>query len=345
MDLGLITFGTLLADPHTGTTVTQRQRVQEVVDTAVRAERLGYAWYAVGEHHFRDRDVIPNPTLVLAAIAERTSSIRLATATTLVANRDPVLLAEDYALLDILSEGRLELVAGGSFFPEPYVVFGQDPGSKAARKRENLDLLIKLWTQKSVTWSGKFRPPLNGITVQPRPLQTQPPLWASAGTDVDSVALAVEHRLPIAFGTTAHAPSTYVDAFAAYRDLWQKKYSDAPGRQAAASHTFVARTSQEARSQWASYIGSYLSARPNGGPVDFDAHIGPSGPALCGSPAEVLDKLGNLRQLWGHDLHLLAVDIGGIPHSTVESTVELIATAVLPQAKKLAATARVRTDA
>jgi len=345
MDLGLITFGSLLPDARTGIVVTQRQRVREVIDSAIRAEELGFAWYAVGEHHFRDRDVIPNPTLVLAAIAEKTSSIRLATATTLVANRDPVLLAEDYALLDILSGGRLELIAGGSFFPEPYVVFDQSPESKAARKRENLDLLIRLWTEESVTWSGEFRPPLNEVTVQPRLLQSRPPLWASAGASLESVRLAVEYRLPIAFGTTSQGPATYVDAFAAYRDLWREKYPDAPGRQAGASHTFVAKTSQQARSQWSSYIGSYLSARKDSGPLDFDAHIGPAGPALCGSPAEVLDKLGNLREQWGHDLHLLAVDIGGISHATVNATIELIASDVLPQARRFEPEPRVSADA
>ncbi|WP_436838300.1 LLM class flavin-dependent oxidoreductase [Microbispora hainanensis] len=109
--------------------MSQRERLRDVVRAAVTAEELGFAWYTVGEHHFGERDVIPSPVVILAAIAERTSSIRLATGTTLVANRDPVLVAEDYALLDLLSDGRLELIAGGSFFPEPYAVFGQEPDS------------------------------------------------------------------------------------------------------------------------------------------------------------------------------------------------------------------------
>lgn len=167
----------------------------------------------------------------------------------------------------------------------------------------------------------------------------------SAGASLESVRLAVEYRLPIAFGTTSQGPATYVDAFAAYRDLWRERYPDAPGPQAGASHTFVAKTSQQARSQWSSCIGSYLSVRKDSGPLDFDAHSGPAGPALCGSPAEVLDKLGNLSEQWGLDLHLLAVDTGGIPHATVDATIELIASDVLPQARQFESEPGVSADA
>lgn len=333
MDLGLITFGSLLPDVRTGTRLSQRQRLRDVVTAAKEAEALGFAWYTLGEHHFRDRDVIPSPAIVLAAIAESTSTIRLATGTTLVANRDPVLLAEDYALVDLLSDGRFEMIVGGSFFPEPYVVFDQAPESKGARKRENLELLLRLWSEERVTWQGEFRPPLREVTVQPRILQPKPPLWISGGTNPDSIRLAVDHGLPMVFGTTAREPSTFVPFFNAYREQWRERRTDPPGRLGAASHAFVAKTSQQARALWSTYIETYLSAR-NNGPLDFDGHIGVNGPALCGSPEEVVDKLGRLQELWGHDLHLLSVDIGGIPYATVQAATELIASHVLPQVRR-----------
>ncbi|MER5431333.1 LLM class flavin-dependent oxidoreductase [Streptomyces sp. NPDC002588] len=337
MQLGLITFGSLLPDPLTGRTLTQRQRLRDVVRAAAEAEDAGFVWYTVGEHHFGERDVISSPALVLAAIAEHTSTIRLATGTTLVANRDPVLVAEDYALVDLLSGGRLELIAGGSFFPEPYAVFGQSLESKAARKRENTELLIRLWTEERVTWQGEFRPPLAEVTVQPRPLQPKPPLWISGGVGSESVQLAVEHGLPLVVGTTAREPGTFVPVFAAYRTLWQESgRTDPPGRLGAASHVFVAESSQRARAVWASYMDNYLTVKKPGTthfttPPDFDTYIGDNGPAICGSPAEVVDKLGRLHELWGHDLHLLAIDVGGIPYAEVQAATELTAAEVLPQ--------------
>jgi alkanesulfonate monooxygenase SsuD/methylene tetrahydromethanopterin reductase-like flavin-dependent oxidoreductase (luciferase family) len=341
VELGLISFGSLLPDPRTGIALTQRQRLADVVSAAADAEQLGFAWYTVGEHHFGERDVIPSPAVVLAAIAERTSTIRLATGTTLVANRDPVLLAEDYALVDLLSDGRLELVAGASFFPDPWTVLGQDPATRAARKRESVELLLRLWTEERVSWDGQFRPPLRDVRVQPRLVQPAPPLWISAGVGSDSVHLAVEHGLPMVVGTTARPPADFVDVFAAYRRQWAAAGRREPaGRLGAASHVFVAPTSQGARSTWSEYIASYLSARvpSHGGaqaPFDFDTYIGPGGPALCGSPAEVVDRLGQLRELWGHDLHLLAIDIGGIPHAEVQAATELIASDVLPHVAEL----------
>ncbi|OPG04632.1 LLM class flavin-dependent oxidoreductase [Microbispora sp. GKU 823] len=341
MELGLITFGSLLPDPRTGARLSQRERLRDVVRAAVAAEELGFAWYTVGEHHFGERDVIPSPVVVLAAIAERTSSIRLATGTTLVANRDPVLVAEDYALLDLLSGGRLELIAGGSFFPEPYAVFGQEPESKAARKRENVELLLRLWTEDRVSWTGRFRPPLHEVRLQPRLLQERPPLWISGGTGLESVHLAVDNGLPMVIGTTARPPADFVPVFDAYRALWRERgRTETPGRLGAASHAFVARTSQQARAVWRDHIANYLSAPHAHRRLEFDEYVGEDGPALCGSPAEVVDKLGRLREAWGHDLHLLAVDLGGIPYAEVQRATELIASEVLPQVAQAPEAAR-----
>jgi len=342
MDIGTITFGTLLNDPFTGHRLSQRERLEEVVAGAVLAERLGFSWYTVGEHHFGERDVISAPPVVLAAIAERTSTITLATGTTLVANRDPVLLAEDYATLDLLSDGRLRIIAGASFFEEPYAVFDQTLESRPARKRENLELLLRLWTEERVSWSGAFRPPLHEVQVQPRLLQPQPPVWVSGGSRPDSVHLAVEHGLPMVFGTTARPPESHAPVFQLYRRLWSESgRPDRLARTGAASHVFVADTTTEARSLWREYYGNYFrgaklpaGARP--GPFDFDALVGP-GSAICGSPAEVVDKLGRLHDLWGHDLHLLSIDIGGIPHGTVARAMELVATEVIPQVAGLGA--------
>lgn len=344
MDIGTITFGTLLSDPFTGHRVSQAERLDEVVRGAVLAERLGFSWFTVGEHHFGERDVISAPPVVLAALAARTSTITLATGTTLVANRDPVLVAEDYATVDLLSRGRLQLIAGASFFPDPYAVFAQPPESKADRKRENLELLLRLWSEDEheVTWQGEFRPPLDQVRVQPRLHQARPPVWVSGGSRPESVHLAVESGLPMVFGTTARPPETHAPMFRLYRELWARAGRPAgQARTGAASHVFVADTTAEARDQWREYYGNYfrgaklpVGARPF--TFDFDDLVGP-GSAICGSPAEVVDKLGRLHELWGHDLHLLSIDIGGIPEGKVARAMELVAADVIPQVAGLGA--------
>jgi alkanesulfonate monooxygenase SsuD/methylene tetrahydromethanopterin reductase-like flavin-dependent oxidoreductase (luciferase family) len=343
MDIGSITFGTLLPDPATGRRLSQRERLTQVIDGAVLAEQLGFAWYALGEHHFTERDVIASPQVVLGAIAERTSTITLATGTTLVANRDPVLVAEDYATVDLLCEGRLRMIAGASFFEEPYAVFGQAQDSRAARKRENLELLLRLWTEEAVTWQGEFRPPLDAVRVQPRLFQSEPPVWVSGGSKPDSAYLAAELGLPMVFGTTARTPESHTPAFETYRQAWAERgRPPEQARTGAASHVFVAETTERARSLWREYYANYFrgASMPVGarrGPFDFDALIGP-GTAICGSPAEVVDKLGRLHELWQHDLHLLSIDIGGIPYPLVARAMELVAEEVIPQVVSLGST-------
>jgi alkanesulfonate monooxygenase SsuD/methylene tetrahydromethanopterin reductase-like flavin-dependent oxidoreductase (luciferase family) len=340
MDIGSITFGTLLPDPSTGRRLSQRERLTQVIDGAVLAEELGFAWYALGEHHFTERDVISAPPVVLGAIAERTSTITLATGTTLVANRDPVLVAEDYATVDLLSGGRLRMIAGASFFEEPYAVFGQAPDSRAARKRENLELLLRLWTEEAVTWQGEFRPPLDAVRVQPRLVQSRPPVWVSGGSKPDSAYLAADLGLPMVFGTTARTPESHAPAFEAYRQAWAERgRPPEQARTGAATHVFVAETTGRARSLWREYYANYfggvtMPAATHRGPFDFDALVGP-GTAICGSPAEVVDKLGHLHDLWQHDLHLLSIDIGGIPYPLVAQAMELVAGTVIPQVASL----------
>ncbi len=349
MDIGVMTFGTLLTDPFTGERVTQRERLSEVVEGAVLAEELGFAWYAVGEHHFGDRDLISSPPVVLAAIAARTTSITVGTATTLVSNRDPVLVAEDYATLDLISNGRLQLIAGTSFYEAPYEVFGQELASKPARKRENLELLLRLWAEDRVTWEGQFRPPLRDIHLQPRLVQSEPPVWVSGSLKPDSIHLAVDLGLPMVMGTVARTPEENAPMFALYRELWaQRGRPPQAARTGAASHVFVAETSQQARSQWREYLANYFNdatipkdaTRPA---FDFDTLI--AGQAICGSPAEVVDKLGRLYELWGHKLHLLTIDLGGIPAATVAKVMELVGSEVIPQVASLGSAAKVAADA
>ena len=142
------------------------------------AEHAGFSSVHLGEHHFCDY-ILSSPPIVLAAIAERTSHIRLSTGVTLGVNLDPVRVAEDYATLDLLSGGRVEPVLGrGTFFPHTFAGFGQDPTVAKAVFAENVEILARLWSEENVTWEGSHHAPLDNLTTQPRPLQwPRPPVW------------------------------------------------------------------------------------------------------------------------------------------------------------------------
>jgi len=342
MEVGLLSLGDHLPDPLTGRQQTQAERYRTIVEAAVRAESMGFSSAWLGEHHFSNY-ILSTPPIVLAAIAERTTRLRLGTGVTLLANLDPVRVAEDYAAVDLLSGGRVELVAGRGILIETYEAFGQQPHDSRALFAENLELLLRLWTDEEVYWTGQFRVPLQGITVAPKPQQRpHPPVWVGGGSSHASVELAARLGLPLML------PSVFAkaEAFLPLVDHYRQRFIDAGHdrsamRVGACNHVHVGVTSQLARSEWQPYYANYfhfvdrLWARRD--LIDrrvqmiFDYTALLDGPAICGSPAEVADRILAMQEVLGLDLHLSMLDLGGLPERDLFAALELFGTAVLPQ--------------
>jgi len=322
-DVYLLILGDHLPDPGTGHTVTEAERLRAIVEQAVTAEAVGFTGVAIGEHHFT-RYIVSAPELVLAAIATRTTSLRLSTGVTLLAHRDPVLVAEEVATLDQLSDGRAELIVARGVSQETDAAFGVGPDDLRARFDEHLRLLLRLLEERDVTWRGRFRGPLVRVTTTPRPVQRpRPTVWIGSGSAI-SADLAVELGLPLMLPSTLRDP-------AAHRQVVER-YRDAGGsRVALPSHVFVAPT--DAREKWRPYLGSYAAFaqqwRGDGRGLDLDRLM--DGAAVCGDPDEVADRLNGLTKLLGLDAHLVIVDIGGLPQSAVLATIALFGAEVIPR--------------
>jgi alkanesulfonate monooxygenase SsuD/methylene tetrahydromethanopterin reductase-like flavin-dependent oxidoreductase (luciferase family) len=345
MDIGLLSLGDLITDPITGWRMTPSERHRSLVEQAAAGEVAGFTRMHLGEHHFCDY-VLSSPPVVLAAIAERTSTMRLSNGVALGANLDPVRIAEDYATVDVLSGGRVEPCLGrGTFFPYVYDAFGQCEVDAKERFAESIELLDLLWRNENVTWSGQFRAPLTDVTVHPRPAQTpRPPIWIGAGISPESIDLAARLgcwlMLPTVFGT----PAMFKPAVELYRSRWEhygRAASDA--RVGCCTHAWVADTTQQARAQWQPRYDAYMdhvvawqqqSMRQAGKePMafsfgDFDSRT--ASLAVCGSPAEAIDRMGHIAEALTIDTHLLMFDMGGMPTADVLSTIELVGAEVLP---------------
>ncbi|MEM7020468.1 MAG: LLM class flavin-dependent oxidoreductase, partial [Pseudomonadota bacterium] len=313
METGLLTLGDHTPDPDTGKTTTQQQRFRNIIQQGILAESLGFDAIHIGEHHFCDY-IVSVPQMLLAAIAEKTDTIRLSTGVTLLANHDPVRLAEDYASLDVISNGRAELVAGrGDRFVEAYQQMGINIEDSADIYAENLDLLRKLWTETNLSWQGRFRPPLENANAQPRPVQ-QPhiPIWIG-GASKSSIQLTASHGLPLQLpGVFAGAP-----AFKGLAEMYRSAYSEtkhdpANCKVGFTAHIHVRKNSQDAKKHWEKHHLSYLNWVWDiilaGGQMGMEKPaytaentFGPDliAPALCGSPAEVLDKLSGWQKVLG----------------------------------------------
>ncbi|HET9141276.1 LLM class flavin-dependent oxidoreductase [Actinophytocola sp.] len=327
-DVYLLILGDLLPDPRTGQAVSEAERLRAMVEQAVVAEESGFTGVAIGEHHFT-RYIVSAPELVLAAIAARTRTLRLSTGVTLLAHRDPVLVAEELATLDVLSSGRAELIVARGVSQETDAAFGIGQGELRARFEEHLRLLLLLLEKPEVNWAGRFRGPLAGVTTTPRPVQApRPTVWVGSGSAA-SADLAVELGLPLMLPSTLRDPVGYAPMVRRYRE--RSRFADA--RVALPSHVFVAPSAAQARRQWRPHLASYAAFadewRGDGTRLDVDRLM--TGAAVCGDPAEVAGRLNHLGSVLGLDAHLVIVDIGGLAQREVLAVIRLFGTEVIPQ--------------
>ena len=343
MKLSLMSLGDLMTDPVTGTQLTTVERHRMMIDAAVIADKVGFHGINIGEHHGLDY-AFSTPPVLLAAIAERTTRLKLSTAVALAANLDPWRIAEDYATVDVISGGRMELVTGrGNFFESTYTLFGQLPAESAARFAEGMELLCKLWPGEPVHWTGNFRAPINGEALQPKPIQSNRlPFWIGGGSSRDTAELAgrlgLKLMLPSAFGK----PDKFIAVADIYREAYVKAgHSDQP-EVGACWHGWVAATHEEAISRFQPRYQAYhqftqaLIKRVNPNPppyltapFDFD-FLRKEGPAIVGSPEEFAERLQKLSDSFNADVNLVYMDMGGVPGSEFNDMIQMVGERVLP---------------
>jgi alkanesulfonate monooxygenase SsuD/methylene tetrahydromethanopterin reductase-like flavin-dependent oxidoreductase (luciferase family) len=333
--LGLLSLADDMTDPTTGQRASRAERLQQIVDAAVMAEQAGFAHVGLGEHHFGPY-ILPSPFLLLAAIAARTRRIRLGSAVTLLACLDPVRVAEDLATLDLVSGGRAELTVARGVEPSTMNAFGiTDSDTLRARFDEHLRLLLRLLTEDQVTWSGRFRSPLRDVRLSPRPVQTpHPTISVGGGLSTISCDLAAELGLPLALPSLFRFPEDYLPIVDRYRaGMAARGWSDRASV-SYPSYVHVARTSQEARARWRPHLEAYgrfaVECRGSyGRPMDYESLL--RGPAICGSPAEVIDRIAEINQQLGLAVHYLMLDAGGLPPDQVRDVIDLLGSDVLPR--------------
>jgi len=188
-EIGIYSLADMGPNPITGETITPKERIQEIIEAAKLADEAGLDIFGVGEHHRLDY-AVSSPAVILAAIAQCTKNIRLTSTTSVLSTLDPVRLFEDFALLDLISGGRAEILAGRGAFIESFPLFGFDTRDYDQLFEENIELFNLLNKNEKVTWEGKFRPSLNDAEIAPRPVQRELPLWIGVGGTYESALRA-----------------------------------------------------------------------------------------------------------------------------------------------------------
>jgi probable LLM family oxidoreductase len=329
MDLGVVTF----ADLHPG--ISPEERMRNLLEEARLADDLGLKVFAVGEHHRPDY-LVSSPTTALAAIAAQTKDIRLSSAVTVLSSEDPVRVFAQFAEIDLISNGRAEIMAGRGSFIESFPLFGYDLRDYDDLFAEKLELLLAIRESERVTWSGKHRAPLENAVVWPRPVQDPLPVWIAVGGSPESVVRAAQLELPLALAIIGGQYARFRPFADLYRQVWAEAGHEGEPRIAINTHAFVAPTRREAdRAFAASYlavmnrIGLERGWPPSGKP-EFEALAAPAGPLVIGSPEEVAEKIVSFHGLFEPERYLGHISIGAVSHREVMRAIELFGTEVAP---------------
>ena len=333
MEIGTYTFADVAPDAGPADVA---RRMANLVEEMETADRAGLAMFGVGEHHRPDYSASA-PAMLLAAGAMRTQSIRLTSAVTVLGSDDPVRVFQSFATLDLLSNGRAEIMAGRGSFIESFPLFGYALDDYDALFAEKLDLLLKLRESEHVTWSGRFRPPLNGEGVYPRPLQNPLPLWIAVGGTPQSAVRTGMLGLPMALAIIGGEPARFSPFVDLYRQAGERAGTSASLKLGLNMHGFIAGTSAQARDIFfPSYqaVMSRIGCERGWPPVtraQFDASCGPRGHLLVGSPDEVAEKIVAHHRIFGHDRLMVQMALGTMPHEPLLRAYELLGTKVAPQ--------------
>lgn len=350
MELGLYTFVEHTPD-RSGALLPREQRVANLLEEAQLADEVGLDCFNVGEHH-RAEYLASTPAVLLAAIAARTRRIRLSSAVTVLSSDDPVRVFQEFATLDLISNGRAEIIAGRGSFIESFPLFGYDLSDYDALFTEKLDLLLDLVRNERVTWSGRFRPSLKDQAVYPRPVQPQLPVWIAVGGTPQSVVRAATLGIPMALAIIGGSPERFVGYTDLYRESWAKAGHDPKAIQLSInSHGYIADTTAAAAEQafhpYMHQMGKI--GRERGWPAptqqQYDAERSPKGAVLIGDPQAVIDKILWEHELFGMTRFTMQLSIGSLPHRDLMHAIELYGTVVAPAVRKAIATERLTAPA
>jgi probable LLM family oxidoreductase len=331
MELGITTFAEMPLNLGDDIARISAERLQHVVQEAELADRLGLDVYGVGEHH-RPDFIASSPATVLAAIAARTQRIRLTSAVTVLSSDDPVRVYQDFATLDLLSNGRAEIMAGRGSFTESFPLFGQSLDDYDELFAEKLELLLAVRAQERVTWRGQHRPPIKDRGVYPRALQNPLPVWIAVGGTPQSIVRAGVLGLPLMLAIIGGEPARFAPLVAMYRNAARRAGHDPAKLQVGInSHCWLAEDSQQAADEfWPAYSETMSRiGRERGWPPmsreAYDQLRGPAGSLLVGTPEEVAAKIRAQRELFGCTRYLVQFTVGPMPHEQVMRCIELFA--------------------
>lgn len=339
IELGLITFADMQPEVP-GKGINGHQRLKDLMEEIKLADELGLDVFGVGEHHRKDY-AVSSPTVVLGAAAVVTKQIKLASAVTVLSSDDPVRVFQDFATIDLLSEGRAEIMAGRGSFIESFPLFGYDLNDYDELFTEKLELLLKLNKGDKVTWEGNHRPSFSNLGIYPRPYNTSIPIWIAAGGTPASAVRAAKLDLPLTLAIIGGIPEQFVPFINLYRDTAKKERRDISKLKIGINnHVYISEDSQKAADEFYPYYAEVMTriGKERGWPSlsrqQYEYMRSPKGALMVGSVQEVIDKILYEHELFGNTRFMAQASVGTVPHSMIMKSIELFGSKVAPVVRK-----------
>jgi putative FMN-dependent luciferase-like monooxygenase len=333
MQFGIFSVSDITRNAVTGYTPSEAERISDIVAIAQRADEVGLDVFAIGEHH-NPPFFSSSPTTLLSHIAALTKQILLSTSVTLITTNDPVRIAEEYAMLQHLAKGRMDLMLGRGNTGPVYPWFGKDIRDGVALALENYNLLHKLWSDDVVDWDGRFRTPLQGFTSTPRPLDGVAPFVWHGAIRTPEIAEQAAYYGNGYFANNILAPNLHFKPLVDFYRQRFEHYGHGSREEAIVGlggQAFVGTTSQGARATYRPYFeGNPIYGRS----YPMDDYIRDT-PSSVGSVQEVIDKTMTFQAGFGdYQRQLWNIDGGGIPLEMALEQVEILGTEVVPVLRK-----------
>lgn len=340
MELGISMFGDLRVDPITNKFQPAQQRLGEIIEEIKLMDELGLDYFGIGEHH-RPDFAVSSPEILLAAAAVVTKNIKLGSAVSVLSSADPVKLYQNFAMVDLLSNGRAELMAGRGSFIESFPLFGNNLNDYNELFTEKLDLLLKINKEETITWKGKFRPELVNQQVLPRAVDNNLPIWIAVGGTPESVIRAGKLGLPLMIAIIGGSPSQFKPLFNLYKEEYQKAGHDMAKFQVGIhAHAFFGENADEVA---ANYYPLYAAQMDRIGKsrgwspytkYQFDYGRQKEGALFVGDAEAAIDKILYVKEMFGLTRFAAHMDIGAPAHKDMMKSIEIFGTKIAPKVRE-----------
>lgn len=339
LEFGIYTLGDHMANPHSKERISAQQRIQEIIELAKLAEQAGIDFFSVGESH-QEYFTTQAHSVVLSAIAQATNNIKISSSSTIVSTLDPVRVYEDFATIDLISNGRTEIIAGRASRVGLFSLLGYDLRNYEELFEEKFDLLLQINKEEIVNWSGEFRAPLKDAQILPRPLNGTLPIWRAVGGPPASAVKAGRAGVPMMIAMLGGPATSFKYSIDAYREsLKENGFDPSELPVATAGFFYAAETTQDAIKEYHPHIdGGMKLSNGRGFPMyQFAQGADPQNVMNVGSPQQIIEKILYQYELFGHQRYIGQMDFGGVPFDKLMKNIEIIGNEILPAIRKYTA--------